>query len=197
VIDDAGHAGAPASRKDRRRRSESAILDAARRLFAEHGYDRTSIRAVADRAGVDPALVMQHFGSKEQLFAAAARWSVPLDGLTGADRGELPRAALQHVLDAFDDPDRRAAAQALLRSCLTHPAAQATMREQVMGEAQVRVAAAIGGPDAALRAAMLNAVALGLAISRYLLEVPAAAEADPADLERVLTPALRALVDPG
>ncbi len=53
------------------------------------------------------------------------------------------------------------------------------------------MAAAIGGPDAAL----LNACALGLTIARYLLEVPAVAEADPADLERVLGPALRVLVN--
>ena len=175
-------------------------MAAARRLFAEHGYDRTTIRAVADLAGVDPALVMQNFGSKEQLFAAAARWSVPVDELVAADRSQLPRVALQHVLDAFEnpgDPENRAAAEALLRSCLTHPAARAVMRDQVMGEAQARVAATIGGPDAELRAAMLNALALGVTIARYLLEVPAAAAADPADLERVLAPAMRALVDPG
>lgn len=192
--------GRAPSRNERRRRSEAAILAAARRLFAEHGYDGTTIRAVADLAGVDPALVMQNFGSKEQLFAAAARWSVPVDELVAADRSELPQAALQHVLDAFEnpeDPENRAAAEALLRSCLTHPAARAVMRDQVMAEAQARVAATIGGPDAELRAAMLNALALGVTISRYLLEVPAAAAADPADLERVLAPAMRALIDPG
>jgi AcrR family transcriptional regulator len=197
VTDDAVDDGAALSRNERRRRSEAAILAAGRQLFAERGYERTTIRAVADVAGVDPALVMQHFGSKEELFAAAARRGVPLDELVAADRDELPRAALQHALHAFDDPETRAASEALLRSCLTHPAAQVIMRDQVLRDAQVRVAATIGGPDAELRAAMVNALTLGMTISRYLLEVPAAAAADPADLERVLGPALRALVDPG
>lgn len=173
-----------------------AIRDAAGALFAEHGYERTTIRAVADRASVDPALVMQNFGSKEALFAAVARWGTPVDGLLGATRTELPQAALDHVLDVFDDPERRAAAEALLRSCLTHPAAGAAVREQVMGPTQERVAATIGGPDAALRAAVLNACVLGLTISRYLLAVPAVADATPADLDRVLRPALQRLVEP-
>jgi len=190
-----GDAG-PATRAERRRRSETVIRDAARALFAEHGYERTTIRAVADRAGVDPALVMQNFGSKEALFAAAARWSTPVDELVGATRTELPQAALDHVLVAFEDPERRAAAEALLRSCLTHPAAQAVLRDEVMGAAQERVASTIGGPDAALRAALLNACVLGLTISRYLVGVPAVADATAADLERVLRPALERLVEP-
>lgn len=184
------------SRAERRRRSEATILDAARHLFAELGYERTTIRAVAERAGIDPALVMQNFGNKDRLFAAAARWSVPLDDLTGADHGELHRMALQHALDAFDNPDLRPAAEALLRSCLTHPAARTVMRDEVMRPAQARVAATIGGADAALRAALLNALTLGLTISRYLLEDPVVADAEPADLHRILGPAVQALVGP-
>lgn len=184
------------TKKERRRRSEAAILAAARRLFAEHGYDRTSIRAVAARAGIDPALVMQNFGSKEELFAAAVRWNVPIEEVATADLDQLPRAALKHVLDTFENTETRQASEALLRSCLTHPAAQVILRDQVMRDALAGLAATIGGPDAELRAAMVNALTLGLTISRYLLEVPAAAEADPADLERVLTPALRALIEP-
>jgi AcrR family transcriptional regulator len=193
--DDMGSGTSP-TRAERRRRTETAILDASRALFAEIGYDRASIRAIAERAGVDPALVMQHFGSKEKLFAAAAQWSVPVEDLARAGRDELPHAAVQHVLDAFEDPERRAAAEALLRSSFTHPTAQTAMREQVMAAAQAEVAATIGGPDAALRASLLNACALGLTISRYLIGVPTLAAAEPADLHRVLAPALRALVDP-
>jgi AcrR family transcriptional regulator len=189
-------AAPPLSRAERRQRSEAAILGAARALFAEHGYERTTIRGVADRAGVDAALVMQYFGSKEGLFAASARWSTPVESLVGAGRDQLPYAAVHHVLDAYEDPEQRAAAETLLRNCLTHPEAERVMREQVMGEGQEQVAAIIGGPDAELRAALLNACTLGLMISRYLLDIPAVAAADPADLDRVLGPALRALVGP-
>ncbi|MEJ3653154.1 TetR family transcriptional regulator [Actinomycetes bacterium KLBMP 9759] len=184
------------TRAERRRRSEGLIVDAARSLFADQGYERTTIRAVAERAGVDAALVMQHFGSKEALFAAVARWGVPMDDLGRASRDDVPHAALRHVLDVFEDESQRSGAEALLRSSLTHTGAGDVMREQVIGEPLARLGDTIGGPDAALRAALLNACTIGLTISRYLLRIPALADADPADLERVLEPALRALVDP-
>ncbi|WP_218591233.1 TetR/AcrR family transcriptional regulator [Pseudonocardia oceani] len=188
--------GIVATRTERRRRSRAAILDAARALFARNGFERTTIRAVAEQAGIDPALVMQHFGSKAALFAAAARWTVPVDGLVQADRSELARAAVQHVLDAFDD-DHRDAVEALLRSSLTHPAAAELLRDQVIAPTQARVADTIGDPDAALRSALLNACTLGLTISRYLLAVPALAEADPSDIRRILVPALESLTGSG
>jgi AcrR family transcriptional regulator len=50
--------------------TRDAIETAARALFAEHGYNDTSVRAIAAAAGVDPALVIRHFGSKESLFLA-------------------------------------------------------------------------------------------------------------------------------
>lgn len=46
----------------------AAIHAAASQLFGEHGFGGTSVRAIAKVAGVDPALVIRHFGSKEALF---------------------------------------------------------------------------------------------------------------------------------
>ena len=67
--------------------TRQAIVEAARVDFAEQGYDGTSLRGIARRAEVDPALVHHYFGGKPQLFAAvmdipadpaapgSARWS--------------------------------------------------------------------------------------------------------------------------
>jgi AcrR family transcriptional regulator len=65
--------GRPAGTSDTRER----ILASARGLFAQNGIDKTSIRAVAAAAGVDPALVHHYYGTKQQLFAAAIH--VPID----------------------------------------------------------------------------------------------------------------------
>jgi AcrR family transcriptional regulator len=65
--------GRPAGPSDTRER----ILASARELFARNGIDRTSIRAVAAGAGVDPALVHHYYGTKQQLFAAAIH--IPID----------------------------------------------------------------------------------------------------------------------
>ena len=48
-----------------------AVLDAARELFAERGFERTTMRAVAGQAGVDPALIYHYFGDKDGLLFAA------------------------------------------------------------------------------------------------------------------------------
>ncbi len=59
-------------------RSRAAIEAAARRLFAEQGYERTVIRDIAAAADIDPAMVMRYFGSKERLFAEVADFDLRL-----------------------------------------------------------------------------------------------------------------------
>ena len=183
-------------RDERRRRTEQAILDAARELFAEQGFERVTIRAVAARVGVDPALVMQYFGSKEHLFAAAARWSGESETVLRASRSEVPAAALHDVFERFEG-DQREAAIALLRNCLTHPEAARVVRDEVMCDRIGAVAATIRGDDAELRAGLVGACLMGLTMARHLLEVEPVASASREDLERLMEPVLRSLVDPG
>ena len=187
---------APGSRDARRRRSEEAILGAARELFAELGFERTTIRGVAARAGVDPALVMQHHGSKEALFAAAARWPDEAQEVLRAAPEELPAAALGDFFQHFEDSATRDATLALMRNCLTHPSAQQVMRDEVMCERQAAVAAAMEGPDAELRAALFGACMMGLGMARHVLQVEPVASASREDVERLFLPVLQALVHP-
>ena len=184
------------TRDERRRRSEAAILQAARELFAEAGFERTTIRAVAARAGLDPALVMQHYGSKEGLFAAAARWSDDAQSVLTASRDDLPAAAVADLLAKFEDAPDREAAVALMRNCLTHPAAARVMRDEVMCDRAAAIAASIGGEEAELRSSLVGACMIGLGMARYLLEIEPLASASREDVQRHMEPVLRALVDP-
>jgi AcrR family transcriptional regulator len=185
----------PTSRDERRRRTEAGILATARRLFAEEGYERATIRAVAQRTGVDPALVMQYFGSKEGLFAAAMKGAHGGGSARTAPREEIPSAVLKDALRKFEETDDRQAAVALLRNFLTHPEAHRIMRDEVMCAVTADLARTIGGPDAELKAALLISCTAGMALARYLLELPALAGADRADVERLLVPGLRAVLD--
>ena len=182
-------------RDERRRRTEAAILEAAREAFAEHGYERATIRAVATRAGVDPALVMQYFGSKDGLFAAATRWPGEHESALSAPTGELPAAALSDFFDRFEGQDKEAVV-ALMRACLTHPAASTIMRDEVLCDRAAAVAARLEGDDVELRASLVGACLMGLGMARYLLEMPAVAGASREDVARLMEPVLRALVDP-
>jgi AcrR family transcriptional regulator len=183
-------------REERRRRTEATILDAARELFAAQGFERTTIRGVAARAGIDPALVMQHFGSKEGLFAASTRWSNEHQTILTATSDTLPAAALADLLSHFEQGEDREAVVALMRNCLTHPAALAAMRDEVMCERKEAVAARLEGPDAELRAALFAACMIGLGMARYLIKLEPVASATAEELDRLFQPALRALIEP-
>jgi AcrR family transcriptional regulator len=183
-------------REERRRRTEQAILEAAREHFAEEGFERTTIRAVAAQAGIDPALVMQYYKNKEGLFAAAAQWHVDHKRLSEASLEQVPLTALDDLFSHFEDPALRDSAIALLRNCLTHTTALGIMRDDVMCEPQAMIAKTIGGPDAELRAGLLGATMIGLTIAKYLLEIPSVAGASREDIERVMLPVLKALADP-
>jgi AcrR family transcriptional regulator len=187
----------PTSREERRRRTEAGILQEARRLFAEEGFERATIRAVAQRAGVDPALVMQYYGSKEGLFAAAMKGAHGGGSLPEAERDDIPSAALHDLFAKFEGTTDREAAAALARNFLTHPEAHRIMRDDVMCSLITGLAAKIGGDDAELKAALVMACSVGLALSRYLLQIPGLAHATRADIERLLEPALRAVMDAG
>ena len=188
--------GAPVPRDERRRRTEAAILDAARELFADGGFERTTIRAVGARAGVDPALVMQHFGNKEGLFAAATRWPGEHQRILAATSDKIAAAAIDDLLAHFEEGDDSEAAVALMRSCLTHPSALAAMRDDVMCERRDAVAAAIEGDDVELRAGLFAACMIGLGMARYLIKMEPVASAAREDLHRLMGPVLQALVDP-
>ncbi len=105
--EDAGTAESmlPAPRRPRmtgpQRREQ--LLDVGRTLFAERGFDATSVEEVAHRAGVSKPVVYGHFGGKEGLYAAVAeRESERLLGMLTAALSEgHPREVLHQTAAAF------------------------------------------------------------------------------------------------
>ncbi|MEU4250196.1 TetR family transcriptional regulator [Amycolatopsis sp. NPDC026612] len=179
------------TRAQQRRRSEERILDAARRIFAELGYDRTTIRAVASAAGVDGGLVMHYFGSKELLFARASE--VPADELPGGTSDEVAEALLTSLGKRLTDEPT--ASLAVLRSVLTN--ADAADRYRAAAEPQLdQLAEAISTPDADLRASLLSAIVHGVLAERYLLRLTGLADASPEQIVDLLRPCFQSLATP-
>jgi AcrR family transcriptional regulator len=176
----------PKSRAAKRAATAQRILDAARAEFGERGLEATTIRGIAQRAHVDPSLVMQHYGSKGALFAVAIE-------LPAASPGDVA-AHLHDVLDvrlAALPPETRA----LVRSMLTAPEATEAMRT-FLNERAANLSRAMGGPDADLRAALIVSSILGLTIARHFLGLEAFAGAADADIARVAQPWITTGVDP-
>jgi AcrR family transcriptional regulator len=75
------------------------LLDVGRSLFAERGYDGTSVEEIAARAGVSKPVVYEHFGGKEGLYAVVVDREVQhlLDTFTNALTGDQPRLLLEQA----------------------------------------------------------------------------------------------------
>jgi AcrR family transcriptional regulator len=157
-------------RKSDRTRSE--ILAAARELFAAQGYERTTVREVAARAAVDPALVIRYFGSKDGLFARAADFDLRLPDLSALDRRELGRTLVRHFIEVWEGPEANGGMTILLRSGVSNPLAAEKLQEVFAGQVLPALARLAGSPDGAARAGLVSSQLLGLALSRYVLLLP-------------------------
>jgi len=152
------------------------------------GFERTTIRAVAKAAEVDPALVMQYFGSKQELFQQAVRAAPAPDA--GMDAGE----AVEHLLSTFGGKmgELPQGSLALMRSMLTHPEAAVSAR-RTLGEQIDRLARSLPGEDARLRAALMTMILVGVTVGHQLLELDELRGVSQEEVVRLLRPSLRAL----
>jgi AcrR family transcriptional regulator len=149
-------------------RTKAAILSAARERFAAVGYEAATIRSIAADAGIDPAMVMRYFGSKDRLFAAAAEFDLRFPAFTGVDRAQLGSAVVRHFLDRWEGDD---ALVLLLRSSTTNAEAAQRMK-QIFGAQLEPMVAGLVGADAATRAGLIATQILGVALCRYVLKLP-------------------------
>ncbi|MGW6401308.1 TetR/AcrR family transcriptional regulator [Streptomyces sp. NPDC055134] len=176
-------------------RTRRRILEAARRKFAEVGYERATIRAIATEADVDKSSVIQYFGSKDELFREAVRWDIPIAELTTDDPGHTVENYLRGMFGAWAaDPDSPMAV--LLRASMTSEEAAELLRGHITAQSVEPMAATVSGPDARLRAALASAMMMGIASQRYLLRMPDLAAADTEDILRTVVPVFRSLLAP-
>ena len=174
--------------------TRDAILDAARRRFATRGYDATSVRAIATEAEVDPALVIHYFGTKETLFIAAAGLPPALPGLI-ASLGALPlqdfgQALARGYLGFIDSDDSRNAILALVRSAVSHDKAAAILREFLTAQLLPVIARHTGHADPELRASLIAAQLIGIAMLRHVLRVETLAKATHDDIATLVAPVI-------
>lgn len=182
-------------RAQRRARTRAAILDAARQEFASRGYQKATIRAVADRAGCDPSLVMQHFGNKQQLFRAAAELDLDMAVVSAGPAEELSDRLVRVVFEHMDA--RPEATASTLRSMLTHDESAEEALKLFNLEGMVQSASPVDaaeGESAELRGQLIGALTLGVAVSRYVLKFSAIDQAGVDDLVRCLRPAVEAIL---
>jgi AcrR family transcriptional regulator len=185
--------------------TRQAIVEAARVDFAEQGYDGTSLRGIARRAEVDPALVHHYFGGKPQLFAAVM--DIPADpaalisAVVSGPREQVGESLVRTFLAVWDSEAGRQRFQALVRAAVSHDDATRMLREfltrEVFGRV-VRELATDGAPSAGmeLRAGLAAAQMVGLAMMRYIVEFPAVVDATHDELAALVGPTIQRYLVP-
>lgn len=187
------------SRRTGRRSGESTarddILEAARTLFSNNGFDRTTLRQVADSAGVDPALISHYFGNKRGLFVAAVEFpsdpAAVLEPVRTCPLDELAATTLRQILQVWASPAgpsviarfRQALTSGedeLVRDLLTS-VILAPIRERLRGT----------GEDLDLRLTLFASQVAGLLVTREILALPPLRAADIDALVAAVAPNLQ------
>lgn len=173
--------------------TRQSILEAARQVFAEKGYDQASIRAIAAQAEVDPALVHHYFGTKEKLFLTSMNAPInPAELVPKALDGppeEAGERLVRLMLSVWDSP-AGVAAVAMMRSAMSNEWTARLLREFVVTQILRRAIAelTVDPAEAPMRAALVATQVAGLAVVRYVLKVEPVASADAEDLVRAIGP---------
>ncbi|MET7781186.1 TetR family transcriptional regulator [Streptomyces sp. NPDC005388] len=178
--------------------AKDRILSAAQTSFLQHGYNATTMRAVAAAADVDPALISYHFGSKQGLFAGAMALGISpgqvIARVLEGDPEQMPQQLIRSILTIWDDPELGGSLALLVTQAQRDPALLRTFREYVERELTARLAERIGGTDATERAGAVLTVTLGLIFSRYVLGLNPTAAMDSERIVQLLAPSLAAVL---
>ncbi|RFA13224.1 hypothetical protein B7R22_13730 [Subtercola boreus] len=185
------------------RASREAILLAARARFAKDGFSGSTIRGIAGDAGVDASLVMQYFGSKNELFAAViasgpntiSRIAEAFDG-PEASLGERVTRAFFEVWDG--DPGESEPLQALLRAAIGSEQAATQLRDLI----QERVLVDLGprlqhDADMKTRIEIASSMLVGVVVGRRLVGLDALVRQDRDSLVGYIAPAIQAILSAG
>ena len=170
--------------------SRAAVLDAARARFANNGYDAATIRGIAADAGVDPALVMQFYGSKADLFRAVLeQQSTFIDDLlaiAAGPRGGLGERLTRAYLQLWEDPVTGNTLRALVRAAIGSQRASSLLRAYHLGKLSPSKI-----PEEKRLGLILGAShLLGTAIARYVLGLPPLVGIPFDELVHMLSPAI-------
>jgi AcrR family transcriptional regulator len=181
--------------------TRGAIVTAARAEFAERGYDAASMRSVARRAGVDPALVRHYFPDRGELFAVSVLppAASPADVAQRIVAGGLPglgERLLGEILTLWgaDDGERFRATVGLMSGGVDRPRALLAYLGRTVFE---RVAHLLAPDEAALRMSLVQGQVMGLLMMRFVVAAEPIASMPVAELAAFAGPTIdRYLIAP-
>jgi AcrR family transcriptional regulator len=168
---------------------------AARESFAKQGYDATSLRGIATKAGVDPALVRRFFGSKENLLVEALKGVMSpegrLAGVLADDPDRLGERLVGYMFSVWEKSPNREILVGMIRSACTNARGARLLRDFISGEILARIGAGLDPEEAKLRASLVGSQIVGLALCRYVVKIEPIASASPEMLTATYAPVIQ------
>jgi AcrR family transcriptional regulator len=177
--------------------SRARILEAARQTFAELGYDRATIRTIAERANIHPSMVMRYFESKEGLFTASSQFDLALPDFSKVPPKRLGEFIIRTFLDRWENRRGAADMPALLRLSVTHPEGREKAIAIFARQVRPLLVRVIRSADPTPRAALIATQLVGLAFLRYVLRLPAVVELSEAYLVEHMGSTIQRYIDAG
>lgn len=173
--------------------TKEAILEAARMVFMHKGYDSAGTREIAQRAGVNVALISRYFGSKEGLFTQAIPPTLTLTSLIEGPMDDFGARIASHFvhknLEGEYDPTL-----ALIRAASSKDAVQ-VLKHALDNQFTKPLAARLEGDDKIERAALIGSFIAGFDMTSRVIGTKNTEGKDKSQLERHFAKNIQILVD--
>lgn len=167
-----------------------AIINAARQLFTENGYAPTSVRDIADAAGVNQSLVFRYFGSKDQLYAKAVPQKAYIDAMFEDGQVTAIRNLIQTILD--DSTGDAAPVVSLIRSARENDQL-GRLHSEGFDQIVSTIAQSVDRTDAALVAELVFAWVVGIGVANDILRRPELLSGRPEQIASIVSEVVTAL----
>lgn len=175
--------------------TREALINAAREVFIEQGYDGATVRAIASRAGVDAAMVNHWFGGKEGLFGEAVL-KLPfnpqeiVDALLSAHPDDIGNTIVHTFLTRWDTTGG-GVFTALIRSVTSHDEATMLLKDFFMKFVFKQVIGKLAPDNHDLRATLVATQVIGMGMVRYVARFEPFASADEDTLAAAIAPTIQ------
>jgi AcrR family transcriptional regulator len=175
--------------------TRARILEAAREAFATLGYERATVRTIAEMADIHPSMVMRYYTSKEGLFTASSQFDLRLPDLTRVPPDKLGEFIVETFLNRWEGLGGSGDLPALLRLSVTHPEGREKAIAVFTQQVRPALARVIRSGNPASSGALIATQLVGIAFLRYVLRLPAVVALEEQDLVKQVGQTIQRYID--
>jgi AcrR family transcriptional regulator len=182
--------------------TKAQIVKTAQVLFAKQGLDQTTMRQIASKAEVDPALIVHYFKTKQQLFIEsvapiinAHRANTIGRAFDDAKRDEMGQKLAEAFVATMTNNTIRPLLLSLIRSMTSDGEAAKILRNFADKSVIHDIEKYTSAPDQKLKSELIFSQFIGVLVARHIIKIEPLASAEPATVSAYLAPRLQTYFD--